>query len=439
MIGFTLLIIAILSYITKYKKYSILIYLLFMSQGLRVLTDDILGVKNLDLAFIYTLIICTYSYFFEKGSYEEDKILKSLVLYFTVFLVCSILFSRFHYGFTWYQILQGCRHHFLFLSYFFLRKCKTNDIIWVFRILFYFTFFHAILYIIQVLTELPVLPYGENKIDESTGIARYYNYPVFLQLYLLLSILYPCFYQSSITKYTPFVLFAALFCTLGRTFITLNILCVLLGLLLKGQSKKLIKKLIVFGIILIPFINIIATRFESGGETNNDIEEIISGKFIERLRTGEMGGGTMSYRFAWVYERAQYLSERPLSENIFGMGMISDSQSNVVLKKYNFILGLINDETGLPAQLYTPDIAYGNLLTQFGYVGGFILLLIWIRLFVILFKGRKYSPLIFCMSLLLFNYIIGSLSGSTISTTGNLIAPFTAITILFRLKRQDTL
>ena len=408
-----------------------------MSQGLRVFTNDIMGVKNLDLACIYTFVICIYSYFHEKSPYYEDMKLKRLVYCLFLFLICSVLFSKIHYGFTWFQIIQGGRHHFLFLSYFFLRKCKAEDIIWVFKVLFYFTFFHAILYVIQVATELPVLPYGENKIDESTGIARYYNYPVFLQLYLLLTILYPHFIQSGFTKYAPFVLMAALFYTLGRTFIALNLLCIFIGLLLKGQAKKIIKASIILCILMIPFANSIIARFEANGETSNDLQEIISGKFMERAITGEMSSGTMSYRFAWIYERMLYLSERPFFEKIFGLGLISDDQSDLVLKKYNFVLGLMNEDTGFPAQLQTPDIAYGNLLTKFGYMGGLIVFLIWIRLFLMLFKGREYNPLIFCMSLLLFNYIIGSLSGSTISTTGNLIAPFATIAMLYKIKTNQ--
>ena len=432
MIGLLLLVISLIFYFSGKKKYSLLIFLSFMTQGLRVFTDDFIGIKNGDLAFIYTIIICLYSAIFEKNIKPtfNDQVLKKFIGVFFLFLCCSVLFSRYYYEFTWIQILQGGRHHFLFLSYYFLRKTKKQDVLWVIRVLFYFTCIHSILYCIQVLTQLPVLPYGDANIDSVTGIARYYNSPVFLGFFLYLCVIYP---KSSYIKYPKsaiVILLAALICTQGRTGIALTIFGVLLGLLYKGYLKKIVKNIILLGIISLPFADMVLARFNNEGETNSDLEEIITGKFIERAYSGNMQGGTMAYRFAWVYERVDYLNDRPIGENIFGLGMISDSQYDVVLRKYRFNMGLTNEETGEPTQLATPDIAYGNMLTQFGYVGGVILLCIWIRLFILFYKNRQQDELIFCMALFIFNYIIGSISGNAISSTGNLIIPFVMLATL---------
>ena len=348
-----------------------------------------------------------------------------------LFLIASVLFSKYYYGFTWIQILQGGRHHFLLLSYFFLRKTKKDDILWIVRCLFYITLAHAVLYGIQVMTNLPILPYGEAKIDEVTGIARYYNMPVFLIFFLFFCIIFPNNYlRIKFPKTVIAILLVALLCTQGRTMIALTIFCILIGLLYQRQSKKLFKNVIILGIIALPFADMLLARFDNKGETSSDIEEIVTGKFIKRAYSGDMRGGTMSYRFAWVYERMEYLSDRPIAENIFGLGMISDSQEDVVQQKYRFLLGLKNKETGLITQLVTPDIAYGNLITQFGYMGGLILLCIWVRLFVIYYKNRKSNELVFCTALLLFYYIVSSISGSTISTTGNLVTPFMFLSLI---------
>ena len=162
-----------------------------MTDGLGILTDSILSVKNLDLALLYTLAVSLYSYKFEPWEGSDDRILLSLVTLLFAFLFCSALFSYFHYGFSPVQIVRGGRHLFLFLSYFFLRKVSVDDVKWLFRALMVITAIHSILYIIQVLTGLPVLMYDLiAEVDPSTKIIRYYNYPVLLPFFLFITVLF---------------------------------------------------------------------------------------------------------------------------------------------------------------------------------------------------------------------------------------------------------
>ena len=110
----------------------------------------------------------------------------------------NIMFSYNHYHFSSYQILQGSRASFLFLSYFFLRRQKIEDLLWLNRTFFYITLITSVLYILEVFLNLPVLPYKQEtaKIDEYTGIMRYYNFPPLLYWYLYVSILSPQFIKS---------------------------------------------------------------------------------------------------------------------------------------------------------------------------------------------------------------------------------------------------
>lgn len=82
--------------------------------GFGLWTDAVLGVKDKDLAIIYTFIISIY--LISKGEYKLPKF-KFFKLYklFCLFLICSVLFSYTYYEFSFYQILQGGRD---FLSYF---------------------------------------------------------------------------------------------------------------------------------------------------------------------------------------------------------------------------------------------------------------------------------------------------------------------------------
>ena len=124
---------------------------------------------------------------------------------------------------------------------------------------------------------------------------------------------------------------------------------VLLALLMNGSFKKIGGAIIIIGILTLPFVGTISNRFEEGG-TSNDFDEILKGNFDDNYVNE--GDATMLYRFAWCYERADYLAKRPIGEQIFGMGLCSDSQ-DWVTKRYNFKLGLPNREMRRPYQLIT--------------------------------------------------------------------------------------
>ena len=53
MLGISLLVIAILTYVLNLKKISLFIFTTFMLNGWCVLTDDVLGVKNFDMAVTF--------------------------------------------------------------------------------------------------------------------------------------------------------------------------------------------------------------------------------------------------------------------------------------------------------------------------------------------------------------------------------------------------
>lgn len=435
MIGYLLLIVAIFLY-PKFKKWSLLIFIAFCSGGFQVLNQLVLGSKPADLAAIYTIIICVYSYFAEKGHYENDSI-HNLFKFFVIFFILSVFFSLFHYEFSLQQVIQGCRVHLTFLSLYFLQKTRREDVEWIVQKILQITVCVAVLYIIQVLTNLPVLPYiYENSIDNTTGIGRYYNYPYFLGFCIFCVAIFFDYFRIKRKNIYLGILFLALLCTQGRTMMISLITMLFIGLWLNGHKTKLVKIGIGLSIFLLPFSDLISARFSAAGGSDSDIHAIFDGSFINDFdsRTGtgySATGGTMSYRFAWVYERAEYLSHRPLSENIFGLGFISESQASLVNRMYKFNLGLIQDN-GYRTQISTPDISYGNLLTQFGYVGGSLLLLMWLSIFYKLFKNRKKSPIIFSTMLLVLFYFVNSLAGSTMSNMYSFGFPYLVLSLIYR-------
>ena len=317
---------------------------------------------------------------------------------------------------------------------FFLRKAKVKDLLWINEIFFYITLVTSVLYILEVFFDLPVLPYDEEgaKIDDYTGIMRFYNSPPLLYWYIFISVLSPNLLKSKLTFPSIFVFTIALIATLGRIQIAMTAVVLLVGLIIQGRIKSILTAAVALLVLTAPFAQILSARFAGKFEdsTSSEIKNIFNGSIQETVYVGNSKDvGTLTYRLAWIYERADYLSDRPISENIFGLGLISDSQTLKVQSMYNFELGLIDEEENM-AQLTTPDISYGNLLSKYGYVGGVLYLMIWLQILATFIKRRKEEEMAFVGMLLIINCILLGFSGTTISDQGYLITPFLAYVLL---------
>ena len=413
MLGILLLLVALILFFNpRYRYLSYFLYLSFMmgySGGFGLWTDAVLGMKNKDLAIIYTFAINVYLIL--QGKFYLPKL--PWVKYYkilSVFIGLTALFSLFYYHFSPYQVLQGGRDYLLIASLPILIRIKPFELDKIMRLLILVVAITSALYILQIVLGRPIMPYnGGGKIDPSTGLIRLYNSPANLSFFLTMTFIAPYYFSKRRISFYRILFFVALVCTLGRTGIFTGIMTVFLALILTGKFSKTIKYGVLIGLLMIPFIGTLSNRFEKGG-TENDLQQIMAGNFDENYQSG--GGATMTYRLAWVYERADYLLHRPLGEQIFGMGFISDSQP-IVHRMYNFKLGLTSEETGQVAQLSTPDIAYGNLLTKLGFVGTVIYLIFAVHLAVFFFKQRKQHPLfVICSAFTIVMFII-SFAGSS--------------------------
>lgn len=424
MFGLLLLTLALASYPTKYRRWSLFLFIFFSLECLRLINKDLLGAKSLDLAFIYMLVVNIYSYFYERDGFTEFVWINRLVLWLSLFLLGSICYSYIHYQFTTIQIIQGGRQLFLFLSYYFLRKVKREEIEWLIDVFFKITLIHAVLYCVQVLTGIDVLFYGEASIDNVTGMGRYYNYPTLLPFYLSFCMLYTKYQGRRISAIAIIVLIIALFCTQGRTYILTTIGVILFGIALRGPASRVLYGSIILALCTLPFSDLLYSRLANEGRTENDLVAVFNGDFKEDVAAGRTQEGTMSYRIAWVYERALYLQSRPLGEKCFGLGMISDSQTDLVYSRYHFFTGLRNEETGEPTQLCTSDIAWGNILVTLGYLGGFIYIVLWIYASILLYQYRRVHPIILCGFVFIVSLWLCSIADANLSQTGFLVFPF---------------
>lgn len=428
MIGYLLLLMALLLYIKpKYRHWSFFLYLSFMmgyGGGFGLWTDEVLGVKNGDLAIIYTFVISIVMVF--KRQYNIPK--WSFVVqykWFILFLFANVLFSLFYYHFTPFQILQGGRSFLLIFAFPILVNIKQRDFDKVLQLLIKVCVLTSMLYILQTISRHAIMPYGEFDTDPTTGLPRFYNSPANLDIYLVLTFLKPELFKGRIIYYR-ILFFLALVCTLGRTQIITTILLVFIALFFDGKIQKIGKYVIVIGVMMLPFIGILSDRFTGDGAS--DFSDIQAGNFKEGYVQGR-DQGTLLYRFAWVYERYDYIIHRPLGEQLFGLGLISDSQPWVD-KHYNFKIGLSNPENTGAVQLSTPDISYGNIMTRLGFLGGVLYIAFIVSLLSFLVKKRKINDFILVSAASVMLLFINSFSGSLMSETRTLSIYFLFLSTL---------
>lgn len=428
MIGYILLLIALLLYVKpKYRHWSFFLYLSFMmgyGGGFGLWTDEVLGVKNGDLAIIYTFVISIVMVF--KRQYNIPK--WSFVVqykWFILFLFANVLFSLFYYHFTPFQILQGGRSFLLIFAFPILVNIKQRDFDKILQLLIKVCVLTSMLYILQTISRHAIMPYGEFDTDPTTGLPRFYNSPANLDIFLVLTFLKPELFKGRIIYYR-ILFFLALVCTLGRTQIITTILLVFIALFFDGKIQKIGKYVFVIGVMMLPFIGILSDRFTGDGAS--DFSDIQAGNFKEGYVQGR-DQGTLLYRFAWVYERYDYIIHRPLGEQLFGLGLISDSQPWVD-KHYNFKIGLSNPENTGAVQLSTPDISYGNIMTRLGFLGGVLYIAFIVSLLSFLVKKRKINDFILVSAASVMLLFINSFSGSLMSETRTLSIYFLFLSTL---------
>lgn len=386
--------------------------------GFNIWTDKILGMKSLDLALVYTAVISIYM--LSQGSYRIPYVtFRKAYIYIIVFLGLGCLFSIFHYHIPVGYVVQGARYFLLLLSLPILVYIKRDEFDKIFKWLFYITIITSVIYCIQIVIARPILPYPyEPRFDKGTGLIRLYNYPPLHIFFLVYTFVNPEKFGRRV-YFIRFLLFATLICTQGRTLIFTGLLTVLLAMLFVGKSSKLMKTFVVLGIMIMPFFNIITDRLE-GRDTESDITAVLSGS-AEDYQAGE--GGTFTYRIAWVLERSQYLIGRPILEQFFGMGLMTESYPKIH-SMYNFSLGIIDKDTGYVVQSGTPDIAYGNLIFKLGFGGTIIYMAFIISMIVYFYKHKNENEYMTLATASLCMLLVSSLSGRGLADPQNLAIYF---------------
>jgi len=420
--GFILLIIAIILYPIN-RVYSIFLFLTFSLNGFRILPDIFLDAKLTHMALGYIVVIGGYNIFHLHLNRLQKK-LNNKIVYFELFIISSILFSIVYYQYSIGEVISTGLRYSILLGFFCFINLKDWEYKKVINILFYITFITSILYCAQIITGIKLLQYSSETFDtpESNGLFKFYNSPPLGGLFLYISLFASEYIPSKWKLASKIVFPLALLLSMGRTSMLVTGVVIIIGFLLNDSFKKNVLILLMILLLLIPFYSLISSRINKEGETKNDIQMALNLNFKE---IGENGGhgGTFTYRIAWIYERAEYIFQRPFYEPLFGLGLITD-ESTDAQKKYHFNFGLLNIEKGFVAQIRTPDIAWGNLLTILGLLGSFFFLNIWFFLIRFFNKIKKTELLALSIFLLLVAEIMSSISCASISEPYTLLIYF---------------
>lgn len=430
---FTIIILALslILFFANRKKESLALFAFMATRYLNVVPPQFVTLDGSDAAVVYMIIMLVF-YRRKPVLYTGDKKLKSYILIFILFVGLSWTVSLFYYDLSIIDCFMGSRSYFLALSYFFIRKIDRNDILYVFKVFYYITLIHSALYIVQVLTDFPIL--GVTVDTSKTSEVTYLNLPLLALLYLPVLIFFENKCDFKFKRIAPFIILGAIFCTQGRTLISMTILCLILGALISGKSKIMVKLIGIVAVAIIPFATMVLTRIDNEGDTQRDISALANMDFVEYAQSGRPteNSGTMTYRLAWVYERAEYMLKTGITESVFGLGLFAP-QNFAAKGRYKFRLGLPREELGgFIDPVTTPDISYGNLIASLGFVGTFFYLMMWIAIVRYSIRRRYiniyyYANYIYCTSVALIG-----LSGQYLSMAGFLIIPF----CIFSLSNQ---
>ena len=242
MIGYILLILAIILYFQKeYRFLSILIFLSFISGwrgGFGLLTNEVIGAENMRLGFFYMVVVLALRFTYKMNT--KSYISKRIFLY-AAYLVVSIGISLLYYVIPYRSIYNSILTSTLIFAVFLFIDLEEDDFLKIFRFLYFLTLITSILFIIQAITGINCLPYTINDISQSLfGLYRYYNMPPFLFFFTVFSFIYKRKVFSFLNIHLAQMIFLlADLLTFGRVYIFLTIACILLTFLLNSKRRKI--------------------------------------------------------------------------------------------------------------------------------------------------------------------------------------------------------
>ena len=384
-------LLAIFLYIRGFKIPALLLFFFFITSGFNLVPEEITKFafisKGSDYAFLIMIGIVIIDSIYIRGYSNRDNFTSYLII-FASFLIICILYSKFVIMLGWGEILRTSRFQFFWIAYFIFRSLSKETLENLLKCLFFVSLFTASLFLLQIIIDKSIL------LDVGTGyarvfgikITRFYNQPDMLFFFTCMALYYNPL--KGIPKFlSMIILTAALLGAFHRSLIGCFFLTLFIGYIISLPYSKKIYTITVTTIIIVFILVFLGNKFVHS-RTYMDMEAAISGNIdATEFDMDNLGNATFTFRILHLLERNQYILENPKTM-IFGAGLIPED-SKLVNKMFDFKIGLIEELTGVTAQLETADISYSVLLIRFGYVGTFLYLALIVYLMIFFYKKRE--------------------------------------------------
>lgn len=385
MIFFPIILFGIALYFTKWRMWSGVIFFFFLSNGFQFVPEQffetgLIVSKSPDFALIYVLAICLIGVIRYDDFIVKNKITIGIAA-FAIFVLISILYSRFHLNVIWSDIIRTSRYFFFVLAYFVFRRFSRDEIMAMLKILIIVTLIGCTLYVIQAVTGFPLL--AGSRPGKFGVLNRYYNFPILF--YVLIGYVFFLNPFKGVLKYYSIVIFCLVaVASQHRLMMFAVFVASFWAIIIKeGGLKGVFKYLFIGALALLPVLDVLIDRFSDN--TTKDIDGVLGGAFTEY--SGEMSvDGTFLFRMALLYERGLYVLEEPI-RMVFGVGLMAENSTQTE-QEFDFIIGLMTPENTV-IQLDTSDISWVPFMLRLGFVGTAIYLSLYFMLGLFFYKYRK--------------------------------------------------
>ncbi|SFD13496.1 hypothetical protein [Spirosoma endophyticum] len=371
MIGILLTLVAVWLFIFRSYYFSLLIFCGLVTFGFLIIPPAVLlyGApfeKTSDLAIFYILAIIVSHYKTIQRVVNSEKLFKWIFI-FLGFVLIDAIYSYQVLGYNLSGVLKVSRHYLFFLSFGVFILVPFPILTRLLHTIFIITVLQSVLFLLQIPTGTILLGDANNVVVnnmEQIGWVRYYNTP----LYLIPSLFYFLFIYKHQSKLIYWIIAGILLATVVAPMHRLYILTVALVIsvyLIFRQSNS--NKAIYLSLLLLAgygalLIDPVSSRLNVG---LNDISKTFAtGRSL--AATDYDAEDTFAYRMAHLFERANYIQQKP-ERIIFGIGLLSEETKQA--ENLRFEAGLYNERIGRVAQVNTSDIAWSLLILHLGFFG----------------------------------------------------------------------
>ncbi|MCQ2375201.1 MAG: O-antigen ligase family protein [Salinivirgaceae bacterium] len=217
-----------------------------------------------------------------------------------------------------------------------------------------------------------------------------------------------------------------------RTWLYGFVICAGLLLFLQRTDRKLVLRYATIAIVVLPIIlNAIDKKDSfSKADSHRDMENILSGDFLNPKSNINAENGTFAYRLSMLAERVEYLWDNP-DKIIFGVGAIHEGSPNNI---FNFYLGTSNQIYEM-CMIESGDITWVPITLRYGFVG----ILLYLYFYILLFANsvKRKDEYIVMAPIALF-YFIASFSSAFFEQADSYFVICILLGVMSKVEEQET-